>query len=619
LVYDGNSSFVEDRIVVEIDNELHIGWPKQRMQDLHSYYSTLTVGDIDNDGKQEVVHGSYEGLVYAWNDDGTLQEGDWPVYVGGYDGEALTPALADFDHDGTLEIVVGNNSSNPYGKYRILYVLKHDGSDYPGWPKFSSNYISDPPTIEDINNDGENEILIGMEDWKMHAIGIDGSELSGWPVWVGHSQNVSGVAVGDIDQDEDKEVVFGNGNYIYAFHHDGSLVSGGWPVYTNPPSVGYNGTVFVAPSIGDIDNDGENEIIATAGAKNSNHTEKQIFAINGDGSVVDNWPTLAHGRIQWGNVALGDIDNDDIPEVVVGDSEGYIYAWNGDASDVNGWPVRYIGGMSTRSGISVAIGDTNADGYYEVLAGTRDGLKLISHNGQEVWNKAVDVVFGPAVSDLDSDGLTNIIALDGEEIFVWDYPGTFVEEGIEWGMFGHDSQQTNLYKWKDHIEPSPTPTPTPTPAPTPTPTPTPVPTPTSTPSPSPTPTPSPTMPPSPSPTPTPPPCIIENSTLGVIDPLNGSTVSNPVWFEMTVSCREGKIVLAYINDGSANWSLDYLGELDEDESRYGRYIYGMTPGNHSFTYHAIITDQDGDDIHDLTGPYRILKTISSGTVSFYVE
>ncbi len=116
-----------------------------------------------------------------------------------------------------------------------------------------------------------------------------------WPVATNWSIGISSPAVGDIDGDGDIEIMIGSSDKnMYAFHHNGTNVVG-WPVF-------FNKEVYSSPALGDIDGDGDTEIVV--GAHNNN-----IYALHHNGTNVTGWP-VAIGSYGASSPALGDIDGD---------------------------------------------------------------------------------------------------------------------------------------------------------------------------------------------------------------------------------------------------------------------------------------------------------------------
>jgi hypothetical protein len=87
------------------------------------------VGDIDGDGRLEILFGDEKGRLHAYNHDGTLTNG-FPIQI---NGEVRgTPALWDVDRDGLLEVAVA-------GYDATVYVWEVPGAFNPSllpWPFF---------------------------------------------------------------------------------------------------------------------------------------------------------------------------------------------------------------------------------------------------------------------------------------------------------------------------------------------------------------------------------------------------------------------------------------------------------------------------------------------------
>ena len=71
-------------------------------------------------------------------------------------GEALVPCGYDLNGDGKIEIVIGIL----YGDLGKIFAFNGDGSNFEGWPVVTNYYISNPPLIENLDNDIQLEILV---------------------------------------------------------------------------------------------------------------------------------------------------------------------------------------------------------------------------------------------------------------------------------------------------------------------------------------------------------------------------------------------------------------------------------------------------------------------------
>ncbi len=279
------------------------------------------VGNLENNGVPAIVCGygsnsnlSQPGGVKAFRRDGTLL---WSVAShdtignngmpnGVPDPVVSTPAIADIDGDGKLEVVWG-------GLDFFLYVVDAaTGAAKAGWPKFMRDTIWSSPVLHDIDGDGLPDIVIGVDAHNegppfntpdggcLHVLRFDSTqscpdsnpvdcraptEVAGFPQCV--DQTIfSSPAIGDIDGDGKPEIVHGTGTFwpnraqkIYAWHCNGTPVAG-WPVSIVGQSGAFNG-----PALADLNGDGKLDVVVTADNTESSSTF-HVYAFKGDGTQL---------------------------------------------------------------------------------------------------------------------------------------------------------------------------------------------------------------------------------------------------------------------------------------------------------------------------------------------
>jgi hypothetical protein len=430
LTVNGTGHVSTDTVKLYIDPTLQAGWPQSVAYRVVA--PSMAIGDIDGDGDLEVVAAegkadAYDAKVYAWHYDGTLVNG-WPQET--YGGKLSSPALADIDRDGDLEIIVGSTDDR-------VYAWHHDGSVVAGWPQWTGDDVHSSPAVGDIDGDGIMEIVVGSFDDQVYVWHYDGTAMNGWPQTAGNSV-YSSPALGDLDSDGDMEIVVGtHGGTVYAWHHDGAIVSG-WPVTT--PVV----HMFSSPALGDIDGDGDIETVVGA---------DQVYAWHHDGTTVSGWPQPAGGSVG-SSPALGDMDGDGDLEIIVGFNQ--VYAWHGDGTTVTGWPVA----LEFVTDSSPVLGDLDGDADMEVVIGSDDyddHVYAWHHDGSVVadWPRIVPRfegsggLFGrlssPILEDVDQDGDIEVTIGAESKVMMWDLAGAYDEANIEWKMFHHDLWHTGFY------------------------------------------------------------------------------------------------------------------------------------------------------------------------------
>ncbi|MBM3323689.1 hypothetical protein FJY69_09475, partial [candidate division WOR-3 bacterium] len=94
-----------------------------------------------------------------------------------------SPAFADLNQDGYLEIVVGSSgreSTNTRWAGRV-HVLQHDGAPLRGFPVGTRNAIWYSPGIGNFDSDPQVEVMTAGCDSNLYCINHDGTPSPGWP------------------------------------------------------------------------------------------------------------------------------------------------------------------------------------------------------------------------------------------------------------------------------------------------------------------------------------------------------------------------------------------------------------------------------------------------------
>lgn len=325
--------------------------------------------------------------------------------------------------------------------------LESSGEPFPNWPRpvvSNSEYDeTSSPAVGDIDNDGENEIVYGSESGRLFAWEIDGNLLAGFPFNLGDNVIRNSVTLEDIDGDTTLEILVGTGNNLNQFfiiRHDGTTV---WGKTTD-------GHIHSTAATGDIDNNGAIEIIV---GNDGIAPQVGVYAWHFDSTIVAGWPKICGHHVD-PSPALADIDNDGDYEIFFGSLDNLLYGLNYNCEDLAGWPKRCGNGLYEGIVSSPALGDIDNDNILEVVTGrgiiqsTYGAIYAFKVTGDTMIGMPINITTGsvvssPALADIDEDGDIEIaVGAKNDSFYIWDLPSHYNPNKAPWAMFHHDARHT---------------------------------------------------------------------------------------------------------------------------------------------------------------------------------
>jgi hypothetical protein len=355
-------------------------WTQIDVHDSLGECDGIEVADVDHDDLNEMIYYGYNEPMPHTLKCFEYNGGTWTNY------DILDPPVGwemdtgDVDNDGNIEIAVGGW----FAAENKVRVYKYNAS---GWFEFNVTDLQDAPgnvnvrhvVIGDLDNDSDNELAIGLEDHGTtdHGLRYYEYNASRWDEYriADYDSNVEVVEIGDVDNDGLNELLVGitpdestpqNVSAIRYYEYN----SGSWDEF----SIAEFQDMYIGMrslKIGDINNDGDNEVVAGIGGL-AGQVAVHYYQYEAGNWIEHSLPLGVLGSIQ--ALEIGDVDDDGDNEVVIG-LIPYVPGQTTPAAQLLYF--KHIGGIWQLHMISagcvfvsdIVIGDIDNDGVTEVAMG----------------------------------------------------------------------------------------------------------------------------------------------------------------------------------------------------------------------------------------------------------
>ena len=387
---------------------------------------SIALADVDMDGLLDVVqassaasnnvgvlHGTGSGSVGAT----TL------LFSGGSTARSI--AVADLNRDTLPDLVVANDAGNSIG---ILTNVKglSCGTDWNGGAIYTTKFGPAGSAIADINRDGNLDLVVSAPDNdSLEILAGDGAGHLAAPTSFALSAATSpeGIAAGDLNGDGVADVVTANklaGNVSVCLGNGSGSFSGHteYSVGANPNAV----------ALADLNGDTYLDVIAAN--TGSNTLSVLLGSATGVLSAAVSY-TVGAGP---DSLVVGDFTGDGKLDVVTscfGSSTFWLLPGTGAGTLGAGTSVGTNSGPS-----SLGAGDVNSDGTLDVVVAneTASNIQIFSNSGSGSFSLAstVAINYNPqflTVADLTNDGKVDILTIENGptpgRVLVGDGTGNF--------------------------------------------------------------------------------------------------------------------------------------------------------------------------------------------------
>ncbi|WP_138432184.1 FG-GAP repeat domain-containing protein [Fodinibius saliphilus] len=358
------------------------------------------MADIGGSSQEEIIFATKSGNLYALAADGTV------VMQANTDSDEPLGSPVVYDWYSTNQNVILIAAGDK------VYGWNDNGQPLPKFPFKLSEPITSPLQVEDIDRNGLPNAVVATADRKLHALNGRGKNLSGWPVTANakiHSKPIVKEYRGTLST-----LAFSE-NAIHVWTADGNQRSG-FPKFINASLNGspliHKNHILANAADGYLYAVGPNKLFADSlNVLETNSESSDIEAVYASNGALVGTPSVHNLTVNTQNQKYRE------NMILTMSKNGSVFLLN-----TNG-QLRFTQNMGQPAApsFSPSVTDLNNDNLDEIIALANFGRLYVweTYSGERIYSVPTSAMSNPIITDIDGDGYKELIAQTREGLRCW--------------------------------------------------------------------------------------------------------------------------------------------------------------------------------------------------------
>lgn len=360
------------------------------------------LANIGGSARDEVIFATKSGNIYALASDGTVViEANT-----GSDEPIGSPVV--YDWYGTNQNVILQAAGNK------IYGWDDNGQPLPQFPFDLDEQITSPLVVNDVDQDGLPNVLIATASRELHILDGRGQNISGWPITTNAEVNTKPTVE---NYRGAKSIIAFSENAVHAWLADGTERED-FPKFINSTLSGspvvYDGNILGNAADGYLYSIGPQKLFADSlNVYETTSESSDIEAIYASNSALEGTPSVQQLTVGNGN----EEESYSEPMILTMSSNGSVFLISTSGQ------LRFTQNMGQPAATSFSpfISDINQDNQNDIVALANFGRLYVWEvtNGERIYSVPTSAMQYPIVTDIDGDGLNELIAQTQEGVRTW--------------------------------------------------------------------------------------------------------------------------------------------------------------------------------------------------------